>query len=63
MVSIGEGRRCDGHRWATGVMGAGGQLGYLVLIELSSPFVSGTPSEDLTTIDAKELTNMLCWSW
>lgn len=38
------------------MMGTGGQLGYLVLIELSSPFVSGTPSEDLTTIDAKELT-------
>lgn len=40
-----------------GIMGSGGQLGYLMLIELSSPFVSDAPSEGLIPIDVKELTH------
>lgn len=43
---MGEGPRYDGLRWAAG---------QLVLRELSSPFVPGTLSEDLTPMDAKEL--------
>jgi hypothetical protein len=46
-VSTDEGRRSDGLRWPAG---------HPLLTELSSPFVSGTLSEDLTLTEAKELT-------